>query len=341
MLETTWFIIWGLLWAIYFALDGFDLGLGTLLFVLGKNETEKRIIYNTMGPFWDGNEVWLITAGGVTFAAFPKTYAVMFSVMYTPLMLLLFGLIIRGISFEFRSKHDSPLWRKIWDICMVVGSFLPALLLGTAFANIFRGLPFDGEGVFHGNILTFLNPYSLLGGLLFLFLFMLHGSIWLAMKSEGELHCRAERALNILWPIVVILAVLFLVMSKFSTSLYNNYGKYPFAFVIPMVAVGALLAVKLLVKKRNFVKAWWSSSITIMSAVFFGVFGLFPNLFPSSMEDLFSLNVYNSSSSALTLKIMLAVALLIVPVVIIYQAWVYRLFGGKVTEEDIKDEHAY
>jgi len=143
MLETTWFVLWGILWAVYFMLDGFDLGLGSLTPFLAKNDTERRIIYNSMGPFWDGNEVWLITAGGVTFAAFPKAYAVLFSSLYSALMLLLFALILRGVSFEFRGKVDSPKWRAIWDSCVVIGSFLPALLLGVAFANIFRGIPID------------------------------------------------------------------------------------------------------------------------------------------------------------------------------------------------------
>ena len=139
MLGTIWFILWGVLWAVYFMLDGFDFGLGALMPFLAKNDEEKRIIYNSMGPFWDGNEVWLITAGGVTFAAFPETYAVMFSSMYSALMLVLFALIIRGVSFEFRGKLHNPLWRKLWDTCMFIGSFLPALLFGVAFANIFRG----------------------------------------------------------------------------------------------------------------------------------------------------------------------------------------------------------
>ena len=150
MLESTWFIIWGVLWAVYFMLDGFDLGLGTLMPFVAKTDEEKRIIYNSAGPFWDGNEVWLITAGGVTFAAFPTAYAVMFSSLYSALMLLLFALILRGVAFEFRSKEDHPLWRGTWDTCMFLGSFLPALLLGVAFANIFKGIPIDAVGIYHG-----------------------------------------------------------------------------------------------------------------------------------------------------------------------------------------------
>ena len=168
MLQTIWFLLWGVLWAVYFMLDGFDLGLGTLMPVLAKNDTDRRLIYRAMGPFWDGNEVWLITAGGVTFAAFPTTYAVMFSGLYSPLMLILFALILRGVSFAFRGEVDSPRWRALWDTCLVVGSFLPALLLGVAFANIFRGLPLDAGGIYRGSLFTLLNPYGLAGGVLFL-----------------------------------------------------------------------------------------------------------------------------------------------------------------------------
>ncbi len=341
MLETTWFIIWGLLWAVYFVLDGFDLGLGSMLHYFGRNDRDRRIIFNTMGPFWDGNEVWLITAGGVTFAAFPKTYAVMFSVMYSPLMLLLFGLIIRGISFEFRSKHDSPLWRKTWDMCMAVGSFLPAFLLGTAFANIFRGLPFDGEGVFSGNILTFLNPYGLLGGVLFLLFFLVHGSLWLALKTEGELHEKGLKTSGMLWYLLTAGAVIFLVSSWFATSLYDNYLMSPILFSLIAVTVAALFGIKYFIKKEMPGKAWICSAISIAGAVFFGIAGLFPKMFPSSLDGEFSLTAFNSSSSPLTLKIMLGVVLILVPAVIAYQAWVYKIFRGKVTEDIINDEHAY
>jgi len=158
MLGTTWFILWGVLWAVYFALDGYDLGMGTLAPFLAKNERDKRIMLNAAGPFWDGNEVWLLTAGGVTFAAFPGTYAVMFSTLYSALMLLLFSLILRGVSFEFRSKVDSAAWRSLWDLGHFLGSFLPAFLLGVAFANIFKGIPFDGNGVNQGGLMDLLNP---------------------------------------------------------------------------------------------------------------------------------------------------------------------------------------
>ncbi len=332
MLETLWFILWGLLWAIYFMLDGFDLGLGTLLPFLGRTENEKRAIHGAIGPYWDGNEVWLITAGGVTFAAFPATYAVLFSAFYTPLMFILFALIIRGVSFEFRHQGEGQSWRSLWDIMAAVGSFLPALLFGVAFANIFKGIPIDGAGVYQGNLLTLLNPYGLAGGLLFLCLFLLHGSIWLAVKTQGELHDRAISLAKKLWVIVAALVVLFLIMTAFFTGLYQNYLRAPVLFIIPLAAACLLFAVRATLAASP-VKAWWASSLAIVCVTFFGIVGLYPDMLPSSLNPSFSLTAYNSASSPLTLKIMLVVALIFVPVVIIYQAWAYRVFKGKVGEE--------
>ncbi len=341
MLESIWFILWGLLWAIYFMLDGFDLGIGTLMPFLARSEPQKRIVYGSMGPFWDGNEVWLITAGGVTFAAFPTTYAVMFSSLYSALMLVLFALIIRGVAFEMRGKVDSPAWRSLWDGCLVVGSFLPALLLGVAFANIFRGIPIDAEGIYHGSLFTLLNPYGIVGGLLFLLLFLLHGALWLVNKTEGELRAKAETATRRIWPVLLVVAVLFLVLTYFYTDLYGNYLRNPALAVIPLITVAALLLTRIFIAGTSWWKAWVSSALTIMGATFFGVVGLYPNMLPSSLDPAYSLTIHNSSSSPLTLKIMLVVVLIFVPIVIFYQAWAYNLFKGVVREEDYSYEEAY
>src|SRR5512144_1074626 len=168
--QVIWFVLWGVLWSVYFMLDGFVLGEGILHYALGKNDGDRRVLINTIGPVWDGNEVWLLTAGGATFAAFPTTYALMFSYLYTALLLLLFALIIRGVSYEFRGKVDNAQWRQGWDVAIVLGNFLPALLFGVAFGNIFAGFPMDGAG-YHGSLLTLLNPYGLLTGILFVILF--------------------------------------------------------------------------------------------------------------------------------------------------------------------------
>ena len=340
-LQTTWFFLWGLLWAIFFMTDGFDFGVGTLLPFLGKSDDDKRIMINAIGPVWDGNEVWLITAGGVTFAAFPKVYAVMFSSLYSALMLILFALILRGVSFEFRGKVESAAWRKVWDACSFVGSAAPALLFGVAFANIFRGIPIDQNGIYQGNLLTLLNPYGLCGGALFLLLFVQHGALWLSVKTEGDLQQRAIRTAGRLWPVTVGIAVAFLVYSKFATRLYDNYMAHPVFFLVIVLTVAALLGVRLLLGRGNYGKAWIASAVTIVGATFFGVIGLFPNLFPSSINPAFSLSAFNASSSPLTLTIMLGVVAVFIPIVLVYQAWSYHLFKSKTTSEDLGYEEAY
>jgi cytochrome d ubiquinol oxidase subunit II len=341
MLETIWFMLWGILWAVYFMLDGYDLGLGTLMPFVGHTDEERKQILNAMGPHWDGNEVWLITAGGVTFAAFPTTYAVMFSGLYTALMLLLFALIFRGVSFVFRGEVDSPGWRKFWDTCLAVGSFLPALLLGVAFANIFQGLPLDKEGIFQGNLFTLLNPYGLLGGMLFLFLFLVHGAIWGAIKTTGALQKRLADTAGKQWWILLVTAVLFLLASIHRTDLYDNYVKQPVLFIVPGLAVVALLLVKFFLRQAQYWKAWFASAGTIVSCTLFGVIGLFPRLLPSSLNPEYSLTAFNSSSSPLTLKIMLGVALTFVPIVILYQVWAHYLFKEKLDEKDVAFEEGY
>ena len=340
-LGTIWFILWGVLWAIYFILDGFDLGIGSIMPFFAKSNEEKRIMYNAMGPFWDGNEVWLIMAGGVTFAAFPKTYAVMFSSLYTPLMLLLFALILRGVSFEFRSKVDSPGWRKLWDTCNFLGSFLPALLLGVAFANIFKGIPIDAEGILQGNLLTLLNPYGLAGGVLFVLLFAHHGALWLAYKSVGDVHDRAVALAGKLWPIMAGVVVLFLVMSFAMTQLFTNYLVNPILFVILLVAVAGLLLTCHYRRAGRILASWGASAVLIGTTALFGVVGIFPALLPSSLNPAYSLTIANSSSTPLTLAIMLGVALVFVPVVIAYQIWTLRTFRHPVTKEDLEYDEAY
>ncbi len=341
MLETIWFILWGVLWAGYFMLDGFDLGVGTLMPFLAKDDMDRRLMYNATGPFWDGNEVWLITAGGATFAAFPRTYAVMFSGLYTALLLILFALIVRGVAFEFRGKEEGASWRRLWDTCFFVGSFLPALLFGVAFANLFRGLPIDASGVYRGTLFTLLNPYGLLGGVLFLSLFLVHGAIWLAVKTTGHLQERAGILAGRLWYLLLAVAVVFLVATRFATDLYNNYYAHPFLFAIPVAAVVGLVLIKQFLSQGKWWAAWFASSAAIVFTTLFGVAGLYPNMIPSTLDPRYNLTVFNSSSTALTLKIMLVVALVFVPIVIAYQAWTYRLFRDRVTERDLEYEESY
>ena len=340
-LQVAWFCLWGLLWAVYFLLDGFDFGLGTLLPFLGKTEEEKRIIYNAAGPYWDGNEVWLITAGGVTFAAFPKVYAVMFSALYAPLLILLFALIFRAVSYEFRSKETLPGWTQLWDTAQFLGNFLPALLFGVAFANLFMGIPIDQNGVYHGTLIGLLNPYGLAGGVLFVLIFGLHGALWLTLKSEGDLQTKAVAAALCLWPVVLIATLAFLGLTAFYTKLYANYLQYPFLAVAPLLAVAGLLGARYFLQAGKLLHAWASSGAFIIGVTFFGVLGMFPGMLISSMNPAWTVTAFNGSSSKLTLIIMLGVTLVFVPLVIGYQFWMYRTFAGPVTREHLKDEHSY
>jgi cytochrome d ubiquinol oxidase subunit II len=322
-------------------LDGFDFGLGTLLPFLGKTEEEKRIIYNAAGPYWDGNEVWLIAAGGVTFAAFPKAYAVMFSALYAPLLILLFALIFRAVSYEFRSKETLPGWAQFWDMMQFLGNFIPALLFGVTFANLFIGIPIDQNGVYHGSLIDLLNPYGLAGGMLFVLIFALHGALWLSLKSAGKLHTKAIAAAIGLWPVVLIVTLAFLVLTALYTKLYANYLQNPFLAAAPLLAIAGLLGVRCFLQAGKLPYAWASNGAFIVGVTFFGVLGMFPGIIISSMDPAWTVTVFNSSSSRLTLTIMLGVALVFVPIVICYQFWMYKIFAGPVTREHLKDEHSY
>lgn len=329
MVENAWFVIWGLLWAIYFMLDGFDLGLGALMPFLAGDEDERRTVYASIGPFWDGNEVWLITAGGVTFAAFPGAYAAIFSALYTPLLLVLFALIIRGAALGLRFESEGMLSRRAWDVCLFCGSSVAAFLFGVAFANIFRGIPIDGEGVFRGTLLDLLNFYGLAGGMLFLVYFMLHGLIWIAIKSEGELMKRAARMASRLYPVLLVLVVGFLVLTFSIGPVRDQYLGHPALFAIPALGALGLVLALVFIRGRRWAAAWACSSLLVMSLVFTGLAGIHPALLPSSIDPAYSVTIEAAASSPYTLKIMLAVALVFVPIVIAYQGWVYRLFRGK------------
>jgi len=338
--QVIWFVLWGVLWSVYFMLDGFVLGTGFLAGVLAKTDTEKRVLINAVGPVWDGNEVWLITAGGATFAAFPTTYALMFSNLYSALILLLFALIVRGVSFEFRGKLESSVWKKSWDIAIIVSSFLPALLFGVAFGNIFKGIPMRNDFAaytysYEGTLIGLLNPYGLLTGVLFVLLFAVHGSLYAAIKTTGDLSKRGAELANKLWLPLLVVAVAFLAYTYPATKLYDNYLKVPVLLVVPLIAVASLLLVKLSIVKGACHMAFLWSCLTIVFVVFTGVTGLFPNLIPSNIDPGSNLTIFNSSSSLLTLQIMTVVAAICVPTVICYKIWVYRIFRERVSEQDV------
>jgi len=328
-LQTLWFILWGVLWAVYFALDGFDLGAGMLYGFLGRDEAGKAAIRRSIGPIWDGNEVWLLTAGGAMFAAFPAAYASLFSFLYTPLLLILFALIFRGAALEFRSKGESAAWARTWDAVLPAASFVPALLFGVAFGNLFRGLPIDASG-YRGSLLSLLNPYGILMGLLFVLLFAHHGALWIAMKTSGSLGKRALKMAGSLWSYLLITAAGFLVSTYFSTGLARNYLQSPILIVIPLLAVAALVGARILAMKRNVGGAFLASGATILLVTATGLIGLYPFLIPSRLDLAASLTIRNAASSEGTLRIMTVVALVFVPIVIAYQAWVYRVFRHKI-----------
>lgn len=338
--QILWFFLWGGLWAVYFMLDGFDFGVGILHNFLGRNEGEKGEMLHTIGPVWDGNEVWLITAGGATFAAFPTTYARMFSYLYTPLLLILFALIFRGVALEFRAKLDNPGWKRFWDGAIFFGSLIPSLLFGVAFGNIFQGLPMDANG-YHGSLLALLNPYGVLTGVLFVSLFVVHGALWLAWKARGESRVRASQVAHKTWYLLIVVSTVFLTATSRYTSLYDNFLLHKSLFAFPLLAVVSLTAVKLFLFRDNAFKAFAASSTSILLVFFTGLIGLYPDLIPSSLDPHYSLTLYNSSSSLYTLKIMTAVAVFFVPIVIAYQIWIYKIFGHGASSSSRSEDAGY
>ncbi len=337
-LQITWFALWGVLWAGYFMLDGFVLGTGMIYPVIAGSSAEKRALIRSVGPVWSGNEVWLITAGGATFAAFPTAYALMFSYLYTALLLLLVCLIIRGFALELRGKHDSPAWTGACDFGIYISGLLISLLLGVAFGNIFRGLPMDSSG-YHGSLLYLLNPYGLLTGLMFVLLFVVHGSLYAGIKTGKGLSEKALEFAKKAWPALAVTATAFLVYTAFATKLYNNFLKEPALFAAPFIAVSAILGIRALLAKGKPLWAFAASCTAIVFVTLTGMIGLFPNLIPSSLDPAYSMTIYNTSSSRLTLGIMTGVALVFVPIVIAYKIWVYRAFRTRVEVEETKGEY--
>lgn len=333
LLPSIWFALWGLLWAIYFALDGFDLGAG-MLAGLFQDDRDRHVLIHSLGPVWDGNEVWLITAGGVTFAAFPKLYAVMFSSLYGPLMIILVALVLRAVSIEFYHLEQHQAWGRLWTNILAVASLLVALLFGVAFGNIFQGLPLDQAG-YHGTVVGLLNPYGLLTGVLFVLAFLYNGGVWLAYKAaDDELREKGLAVSNKLWPLLFLVAAAFLVYTPFATSLLANYLAVPALFVVPLVAVLMLVATRYYLGKERPLGALLTGSLAVLVTVVAGVIGLYPDMFPSAINPAYSLTAFNSASSTYTLKIMLIVTLIFLPVVLVYQVWFYKLFAGPHSEEE-------
>ena len=330
-LNTLWFILIAVLYIGFFVLEGFDFGVGMLQLVLGKSDKQRRMLINTIGPYWDGNEVWLLTAGGATFAAFPEWYATLFSGFYLPLFLLLLALIIRGVAIEFRSKDTQPCWRSWWDRLIFVGSLVPALLLGVAFANLMRGVPINADKQYVGGFFNLLNWYALLGGLTSLSLFILHGAAYLSLKTEGELRDRAQQAARRVWPVATLLLFLYFGATYIQTDILEQLGVNP--GVVPVAGGLAILAVGYALQRRSEGWAFLLTAATILFSTATIFLVLFPRVMVSSLDPSFSLTIYNASSSAYTLRVMTIVALTLVPVVLGYQAWSYWVFRKRITED--------
>ncbi|HVK30661.1 MAG TPA: cytochrome d ubiquinol oxidase subunit II [Nocardioides sp.] len=327
-LTTVWFCLIAVLWIGYFTLEGFDFGVGMLLPVLARDDTERRVMINTIGPVWDGNEVWLLVAGGATFAAFPEWYATLFSGFYLPLLLILVALIVRGLAFEYRAKRDDDRWRRSWDLAIIIGSFVPALLWGVAFANILRGVPIDADLEYAGGFFELLNPYALLGGLTTLGLFLTHGALFIALKTDGEIRHRARRLAQPVLAVTAVLAVAFLLWTQQQTGSVGS----ALAFVVAALAlVGAGAAAR----QGREGWAFLGTFVTIGLAVAGLFLALFPDVMPTTLAGGTSLTTTNAAATSYTLGIMTVVAVVFTPVVLAYQAWTYWVFRKRIAVHHI------
>ena len=327
-LTDVWFGIIAVLWIGYFFLEGFDFGVGILLPVLAHDETDRRVVINTIGPVWDGNEVWLLVAGGATFAAFPEWYATLFSGFYLALLLILLALIARGVAFEYRGKVDSDRWRAGWDQAIFWGSALPALLWGVAFANIVHGVPLDENHEFTGSLLTLLNPYGLLGGLVTLGLFTLHGAHYLALKTEGDIRTRAGELAGRIAPFVVVLGAVFLVWTQMS-------GGRPLSWALTVATAVALVAAAVANRAGREGWAFTLTGVTLALTVVTLFATLYPDVMPSSTDPANSLNTTNAASTHYILMVMTWVAAVMTPFVVLYQSWTYWVFRQRVSRRHI------
>ncbi|HEY8980289.1 MAG TPA: cytochrome d ubiquinol oxidase subunit II [Streptomyces sp.] len=331
-LHDVWFVLIAVLWTGYFFLEGFDFGVGVLTKLLARNRPEKRVLINTIGPVWDGNEVWLLSAGGATFAAFPEWYATLFSGFYLPLLVILLCLIVRGVAFEYRAKRPEENWQRNWEHAIFWCSLIPAFLWGVAFGNIVHGVKLDRNFEYVGGFWELLNPYPILGGLVTLSLFTFHGTVFTALKTVGEIRERARKLALKLGLVTAVLALAFLVW----TQADNGDGK---SLVALVVAVAALVAA--LVANQAGREGWSFalSGVTIVAAVAMLFLTLFPNVMPSTLNPDWSLTVTNASSSPYTLKIMTWCAAIATPIVMLYQGWTYWVFRKRIGTQHIAEAH--
>ncbi|KPJ96359.1 MAG: cytochrome d ubiquinol oxidase subunit 2 [Gammaproteobacteria bacterium SG8_11] len=367
-LKLIWWLFVGVLLIGFAITDGFDLGVGTLLPFLGKTDNERRVIINSIGPTWDGNQVWFITAGGAVFAAWPAVYAAAFSGFYIALLLVLFALFFRPVGFDYRSKIDDPKWRNTWDWALFVGGSVPALVFGVAFGNLLQGVPFQYDDVlrptYTGSFFALLNPFALLAGVVSLSMLVAHGAVYLQLRTEGVIYQRAKMTVKIFTLILVAsfaLAGMWIaagidgfrilnmpeanaipnILGKEVTmeagAWFDNYSAYPWQILAPVLAFAGALIALLLSHKDKPGLAFIASSIMLSGVILTAGFAMFPFIMPSSSDPVSSLTVWDATSSHLTLQLMFWAVLIFLPIVLTYTAWVYRVMRGKVTEQHIEE----
>jgi cytochrome bd ubiquinol oxidase subunit II len=334
-LETLWFGLIATLFIGYFVLEGFDFGVGILSRFLAKTDTDRRVIINTIGPVWDGNEVWVLTAGGAMFAAFPLWYATVFSSFYLPLFLILVALIVRGVAFEFRGKRSEERWKRRWDAAIFWGSLVPAFLWGVAFANFVRGIPIGARGEYAGNLFDLIGPYALFGGVATLAMFTLHGAVYLALKTEGGVEERAHELAAWLGFVVALGVIVFLGWTYLNATT-SDVGTGVVPGIVPVAAMGAAVAVPLLVRERLHGWAFVATTATIGLVTLTLFLNLYPRLLVSSIDPGFDITISNAKASDLTLTIMSFAVLVFLPIVLAYQAWSLWVFRARVSPESVE-----
>ncbi|MFJ9679852.1 cytochrome d ubiquinol oxidase subunit II [Streptomyces sp. NPDC101194] len=331
-LHDVWFVLIAVLWTGYFFLEGFDFGIGVLTKLLARDRKERRVLINTIGPVWDGNEVWLLSAGGATFAAFPEWYATLFSGFYLPLLIILVCLIVRGVAFEYRSKRPEEKWQANWEHAIFWTSLIPALLWGVAFGNIVRGVKINADMEYVGNFWDLLNPYAILGGLVTLTLFTFHGAVFAGLKTVGDIRERSRKLALKLGPVTAVLALGFMIWTQRDNGDGWSLLAMGIAVVALVAAIGAIAA-----GREGWAFAF--SGVTVAAAVAMLFLTLFPNVMPSSLNDAWNLTVTNASSTPYTLKIMTWCAGIATPVVLLYQGWTYWVFRKRIGTQHIAEAH--
>jgi cytochrome bd ubiquinol oxidase subunit II len=325
-LHTVWFVIIVIFWVGFFVLEGFDFGVGMLHTIVGRTETDRRVALNTIGPFWDGNEVWLVVAGAGTFAAFPGWYATMFSALYLALLVVLAALMARGVAFEYRLKSENPRWRRTWRSCTTIGSLLIPLLLGVALGDLLAGLPINQNHDFTGDFLDLLTPYGLWTGLTLVALCLLHGAVFLKLKTTGEVRKRAQSLARPLGWVAVVAVIGFVIWTRVIANGADIPGPVEILAVIAVIA-----AARLAVAEGGDGWAFASSAIAMAATVGSIFIDLYPNVMISTTSAAYNLTVNNSASGSYSLKVMTIAAVIFFPLVLLYQGWSFHVFRARVT----------